>query len=140
MSREMNRRAILAGVAAIAPVAALTAAPALAAPDAELIALGERLRAAWSADKATIDRLRGIDTHAAYAEIDASIAACSAIVADIESMRATTLEGVKVKALAVSWCHSGEPFDDESFSEQATTDVRIVSSILNDLLSTWPAA
>jgi hypothetical protein len=46
MSRELNRRAILAGTAAIVPAAAVAGVPALASPDAELIELGRQLEQA----------------------------------------------------------------------------------------------
>lgn len=44
-SHQLNRRAVLAGTAAIVPATALAAVPALASPDAELIALGDELEA-----------------------------------------------------------------------------------------------
>jgi hypothetical protein len=48
---------------------------------------------------------------------------------------ATTLAGLRVKALAISWCHCGEKFDEESFAGDYTTDTRIICSLLNNLFA-----
>jgi len=51
--------------------------------------------------------------------------ATSAIVHRIEELTATTLAGARVKARAIWWCHNGEEIDDDFFSMQCTTDVRL---------------
>jgi hypothetical protein len=49
-------------------------------------------------------------------------------------LTATTLAGARVKAKAVWWCHNGEEIDDDFFSTQCTTDVRLAAGLLRDLL------
>jgi len=120
MSRQMNRRAVLAGTAALAPVAAV---PVLASPDAELIALGERLRVAYAAERAASAR------GASDEEVDAAMDACSEIVEAIVARPATTFAGLQVKGLAIAWCCNDEPFGE--FGD--TTDRRVVASLLADL-------
>ena len=135
----LNRRRILAaGTATLA--SPLAAVPALAAvttgphPDALLLALGRDLDVAWATERETFAAFAGVDTPEADDLTDAASDATSAIVAEIEQLSATTLAGLAVKAKAVSWCHSGEPIGPDSMNEQATTDVRLASSMVRDLL------
>jgi hypothetical protein len=49
----------------------------------------------------------------------------------IEQCVATKLDGLRVKAIAVLWCHGGDM--DFKFGEE-TTDARLAQSIVRDLL------
>lgn len=126
-----------------APAAALaihTGAP-IGEPDADLLDLGRQLRAAWAAENETAAKWAGTYTAEAARATTAAADTTRAIAERIEKLPATTLAGVRVKVDAVSWCCSGEPFEDDTFCHYAkpTTEVRIVSSILRDLLA-MPAA
>lgn len=47
--------------------------------------------------------------------------------------RAATVDGLRVKARALAWCcHGGPPLD---LADQGTTDMRLVESIIGDLLA-----
>lgn len=131
---NLSRRRILL----TAPAAACAIRQATAShPDAGLIELGRRLRAAWAAEKATYVKWGDLTVPEADREITAAFDSVLAIVDQIERIPATTLEGVRVKALAVWWCCSGEPFDDGTFSFNGspTTDARLASAIMRDLLA-----
>jgi len=93
----MNRRTLLAGLAAVAPATAVTAMPAAINPDAELLALGSRFDAAYTAEKLA---WQAADT--VYDEDEAHAAQdCTAdIVERIAAIPAQTIDGVRVKARA----------------------------------------
>jgi hypothetical protein len=126
----LDRRTVVAGIAGALPVVAIGAAPALASPDAELIALGERLRVAYEAERAASERGCSDD------ELDAAMDACSKVVESIIDIPATTLAGLRVKAFAVAWCCNDEPFG--GFDD--TTDRRVIESLLEDIRAMGPAA
>jgi hypothetical protein len=87
--------------------------------DRALIQLGEKLEQAWS------HQLRR-DNEAAYVRV-------AEIVRKIASTPARSLEGMRIKARAIAWCHAGEaPI---FLTENPTTDVRIAESIVADLLA-----
>lgn len=107
--------------------------------DALLLELGARLEAAWASERRQLSAVRvrrDVDTPKHKRddrEFEARYKATSGIVDQIEVLHAHTLEGLRVKARAISWCHSGDPvilFDDD----QNTTDLRLTQSILNDLM------
>lgn len=139
MTTTKTRRAVLAGAAAL-PALAAPAALASISPeipifaDADLIALGRRFELAW-ADQLRIESVYnqatnddedlGSDFEAAYIRV-------STIVKDIENVPATTVAGLYVKARAISWCWGGDQHI--TFSDDQTTDVRLASSIVMDLL------
>lgn len=55
---------------------------------------------------------------------------CASIVREIERIPAETIEGLKVKALAVHWACEGAPL----WAELDTTDIRLARSLIDDLL------
>ncbi len=118
-STRMSRRGMIGAALAASAVPAT-----FVIPDAALVALGERLRAAWASESALFAR------EAPGPACDAAYAASKRIVGEIEGTQATTLAGLRVKALAISWCWGGTPFADED----ATTDKRLMISLLDDLL------
>ncbi|PNE12380.1 MAG: hypothetical protein CR217_03985 [Beijerinckiaceae bacterium] len=133
---KTHRRAFLRSMATLPIVASPIATAAYAATggqDAELIALGEQLSAAWATENAL--RLEGADSHEADEITDAAVAVASDIVDEIHGLRATTLAGAKVKAQAIWWCCSGEEIEDDHFSYgEPATDKRLVAGLLRDLL------
>ena len=148
MTTNTTRRTIMAGLAA-APVAGL---PAIAGGDVQLLELGKQLEAAWAHQNCAYSLIPDSDDNAVVevAEQVANEAAdrTSEIVDAIIDEKATTFEGLKVKARALSWCHAGD-FDgiadcvgnvwwnDEGkvVKEKPTTDRLIANSILFDLIA-----
>lgn len=127
----MNRRTLLkAGIVVAATSHTAALAPALAADDSHLIALGEQLKVAWAEEKRCDPLGRDPDAfERAYAISDRLVDA-------IEAVPAQTLAGLQVKALAVAWCYGSDKIE----LDGDTTDVRISSSIIRDLLSYSAAA
>lgn len=64
--------------------------------------------------------------------INAACRRTSDVVDRIETIHATTLEGLCLKALAVSWCYSSGPIE---FDDNPTTDLRLAQSIIRDILA-----
>jgi len=85
--------------------------------DANLLADGEALEAAWQGEiRAMIAARRGGDQAVTAAR--AARAASEAIVARIEATRALTLDGHKVKARAESWRRDGVPLKSAAGEDQ----------------------
>jgi hypothetical protein len=107
----------------------------LAGHDAELIALGAQLEAAWKdqnrAELALDYRNDPLDP-AAIREFERTRAIASAIVDTIEATSARTLAGLRVKARAISWCHCGEAIE---LTDEQTTDIRLAQTMIADLLA-----
>ena len=126
------RRAFLRQLAAasvmVIPTAVEAAAPSA---DAELLALGERLRRAWLEENEACALNDGVSNEDSINGV--FFARSGAIVDEIEALPAVTLAGLKVKALAFSWCHCGEDIDVNTFNDK-TTDVRLAGTIVRDLL------
>ncbi len=98
-------------------------------PDAALLELGRRLDLAWAAEHAAQSTCSEEDE--GDQEFEAFVDATGAIVGEIEALPATTLEGLRVKAVALHWCRGGDlPL---SWGAE-TTDERLAESIVNDLL------
>jgi hypothetical protein len=58
----------------------------------------------------------------------------AAIVERIVAAPATTIEGLRIKAKALSWCYAFEPIDlTAEFGD--TANVRVLASIVRDLLA-----
>ena len=67
-------------------------------------------------------------------EFDAAYKKAKAVVERIVAAPATTIEELRVKAKAVAWCYSFEPIElVAEFGD--TTNVRLLASILRDLLA-----
>ncbi|WP_395697206.1 hypothetical protein [Methylocella sp.] len=104
-------------------------------PDAELIRLGAMLDEASRKTLALEAALPDDYSDEDRANFDAAFDATLAIVDQIERLSATTVAGLKAKVRAIAWCHSDEPFDDECFNEQGTTNVRLAASVMRDLMA-----
>lgn len=113
--RNVFRGLPLAAVAYAIPVMTM-------ADDAELRKLGTSLADAW-ADEDTAYAAEAWD------EADAASERTLALVARIQSLPAHTLDGLRIKAQAIAWCHSGDVQ-----LPNAGTDMRMVNSIIADLL------
>ena len=126
-----GRRSLAGGaLLALLGTAAASAAPgAPPHPDAALLRLGAELDAAWLHQEAAAKSMSDD-------EFEAMMDAGGVLVDRIEHLPARTLEGLLVKARAISWCNSGEEIDPDRFSPypSATTDARLAASIVRDLL------
>lgn len=93
--------------------------------DVELRRLAQELKAAWEFQQ----QLSSTDADGeAY---EAAYEVCNKIVGRIREIQAHTLEGLKAKALAVFWCHSGDLIDFEG----KTMDLQLAADLINDLLA-----
>ena len=82
--------------------------------DAELLEQGKAFEAAWAREVTTLIELKRQRTPDAEAVAESARAAAAGIAARIQTARATTLDGLKVKARAILWRRNGEPL--ETFS------------------------
>src|SRR4051812_31035602 len=111
-----------------APAAAVAVGKAILPADAELLHLGAELERAWTHEKA------------ADALWEPAYRAACGIFTQIEQSPATTLDGLRVKALAAHWCVNGDEFTPDIFQvvphgSGPTTDIRLAASVLRDLLA-----
>lgn len=138
----ITRRAVLAGISVVAtPPLALAAGSAVnppehmpvhsAAPedDAALLALGERFEGHFATEEAA--RIVGRET-GDWDAWDAAYAETSAVVREIEAVRATTLRGLQIKARCIQWCYGDDPI---SSMDEHTTDIRLAHQIVRHLLA-----
>ena len=77
--------------------------------DAELLEQGKAFEAAWASEVTTLIELKRRRTPDAEAVAESARAAAAHIAARIQTARATTLDGLKVKARAILWRRNGEP-------------------------------
>lgn len=141
----LTRRGILsalpmaiAGGAVVAVATNPVPLPSDPHPDADLIRLGEAFEAAWRYENEEYALLKGVEQTfeneaVVCASAHAAADATSALVDQIMECRAVTIEGLRVKARAVCWCHAGDPIDEQSFGSDGT-DVRVAATIVRDLL------
>ena len=131
MAIASTRRAL--GLSALlAPLGAAAAAVPGIGSDVELLALGDQLAAA----ETKMNAFEARNPDCTDEELDEAMAPARSIVDRIEHMEAHSLDGLTVKARAISWCNSGEEIDPDRFCPypRATTDARIAASIVRDLL------
>ncbi len=134
-----TRRGLFGGVAALA-VAPAIAPPTAASPphlDAHLLRLGAMLTNAWAIENEAWVKACGEndDDGPNTVEANARTDATSEIVGRIEHLHALTLEGLRVKLRAVSWCRCGEPMTVKTFdrSETPATESRLLAGLIADL-------
>lgn len=77
--------------------------------DAELLEQGKAFEAAWAHEVTTLIEMKRSRTPEAEAVAESARAAAARIAARIQTARATTLDGLKVKARAILWRRNGEP-------------------------------
>lgn len=98
-----------------------------------LLELGECFEALWKAEKALYAALTHDNSPEAVEATNAASNATGVIVHAITAgPPARTMEELRVKARAVSWCYSGEEIDDD---KDARTADKLAFSIVRDLLA-----
>ena len=95
--------------------------------------LGEQFEAAWKAENAAAACMGSHWSDTDHEQFERYSRATGAIVDKIEAMPAATLDGLRVKARAVAWCHQGE--ERIEFADRPTKDLRLARSIIEDLLA-----
>lgn len=115
-----------------APAAAVAVGKIAHIADAELLHLGAELERAWERQREALKAFEGVDTPEAEHIIDAAWWAAYDLVEKIRELSATTLDGFRVKARAISWCHDGDRVE---LSRHRTVDICTAESILRDLLA-----
>jgi hypothetical protein len=132
-----NRRLFLAAGSAAAVFAGLKGA-ARAAPvamvDGYLLSLGKELDAASENETAVLAAADGLPGKEIDRLYDPARIRSKDLVEKIIATKATTIDGLKVKARALAWCHSGDVIDATSFDSYPTTDIKVLASIAQDLL------
>lgn len=103
-------------------------------PDYALLDLGERLLDYWRLQNEVLARTEGDTSKEGDREAERAIDLVSGIVEKIARTPATTLEGFRVKAQALRWCHSGAVIAEDTLMEQPCTDVRLAALIARDIL------
>lgn len=134
MSAPLTRRSALSTIAGVAVAASLPAMAVAVHPDVELIVLGRRfdeLVVKWNEFFALPST--DIDDEACQAVIDRLVDEMRPIERRIIALRATTLDGLRVKVRVVRHCVSD---DDEidPFKEGPSIDTQTAWSIMRDLL------
>lgn len=127
----------IAGGAVVAVAANPVPVPCTPQPDAELIQLGEAFEAAWRHENEEWALVDGVEQTIENEEIicasaHAATRATNALVTQIMQCRAVTVQGLRVKARAISWCHAGDPVFADSLGEG--TNTMLAASIIRDLL------
>jgi len=128
----LTRRGVLSAIPGLGIAAAIpTALVAMPRPDAELLALGEKLRAATADQHAVFARWASVLGDEGDDECAEATQRLDDVVREIASVKARTVEGLVVKAQAVEayW----ESDWDFAFSENA--DEQAMQSLARDLLS-----
>lgn len=130
---KIDRRTALLGLAAVsltAPALSYAEATETQHPDAALLVLGDRLKAASACAQLLIIKSQEEKTPEADAAWEAAFDHEHEIVSQIEGIPARTLHGLRVKAQALQWCHGDEPIE---LHEQQTTDIRLAQQIIRAL-------
>ena len=125
-----SRRTLFTGAVAALALPAVSMLAAATGDDATLIDLGRQLEAAWAAQRAHDAKWAGQPFREEMEEETERIYGPGGDIADqIMEIPAKTLQGVRVKALAIWWCWCGET------REWDTTDVNLAQSMVVDLLA-----
>lgn len=98
--------------------------------DSILFKLGAELEKAWAQESRL--SVAGYDEDIVNAAFDVT----AGIVHKIEAIPAKTIQDVHVKVRACLWCHSGTyPAENLVINQDDCTDLRLMMSIVNDLIS-----
>lgn len=104
-------------------------------PDYALLGLGEKFLAYWHLQKQTFARNSTLAYSNERAEEDErAIDLVSGMVEKIARTPATTLQGLRVKAMALRWCHDGDVIAEDFLVEDPCTDMRLAALIARDIL------
>lgn len=86
---------------------------------------------AWSRWDLIAEKCRAEpDNTALDAEYDAAYRACQGPIRTIKSTKARTLDCLRVKAQAISWCCAGDEIDFTDGGRSVSTDLQLVNSII----------
>jgi hypothetical protein len=100
-------------------------------PDAALLRLGAELDDAWARENAYF----ATRVEQSGDDAETAMATCYDLVARIQPIPATTLDGLLVKARAFAWCRGdGGEVDLSDYLEDQATDTLIAGGILTDLM------
>lgn len=127
---NITRRSVFRGLPLAAMAASLPALSTNALADAELLSLGEEFDRLWAEEIAA----KPADPHVVGADWtawDAAYDKTDALAKRIAGYRAHSIEGLRLKARVVNWCHDGK-YDG---IEADALDCRVTSDIVRDLLS-----
>lgn len=128
-AKNSSRRHVLKSIVGMAAASSVAAtSPAIA--DDRLLRLGAEMKELWTWER-QVYNIKKSDAKL-EAEWDILFDRLGVIAKSISKQPATTLEGFKIKAQAISWCHSGETVD----LGDGTTDILIANGIIADLLNT----
>jgi hypothetical protein len=105
-------------------------------PDAGLLRLGVEFVAAWNLEKAEWAALPPDALDEDCASVNAAAAITKEIVGRLRLLPATTLTGLRIKAMAFCWCRGEGWITDEIIEEEWTTDWRVALSLIRDILDT----
>jgi len=136
---DITRRGAISMLSATmlaAPMISAADAETTEHPDAALILLGEQLDKTWAAENLWLVKSRAKPFEDKKDdEWERLYEASRAVASEIEAMPVRTLEGLKVKARTMLWCHNGDVDDiDPGYEGQNTTDKRLTKQILLALL------
>jgi hypothetical protein len=111
-SHTTSRRSFLTATAALPAVAGIAALaeaspPVPDHPDARLLQLGKQLVEAWRHEQMLNAKYGYEESPGIEREFEESYDCISRVVDLIESTSAISIAGLRVKAAAVLWCHSG---------------------------------
>lgn len=111
--------------------------------DAELLRIGREFEDAWNVSEEAWQDYEAFDMEAedtgacirARTACTAAHERVAALVAQIEQLPAFTLPGLLVKRRALAWCVCDDSFSlaDLDCAEPATTDMRLIVSMLRDM-------
>lgn len=104
-------------------------------PDLELMRLGERLSEAWDAELKAYEAIEAKDGTEPVVDWKQAFLGSMELVEKIDARVATTLDGLRVKALACWWCTYSDPPTGEGSEDQNSIDVRLAADILRGLLT-----
>ena len=150
-STTTSRRRFLAATAATA-VAASVAAPATAGPalaksaaggeNPALVALGVEFERLLQIEREAWDATPDDNPESSWKRGEMAQDDVSKVVDQIALLPALTMDGLRLKARTVAWCHGGcyGPGSDKPVlyaQPSSTTDQRLVHSIIQDLLQRW---
>ena len=93
--------------------------------DAALLALAEPFKTVRAA-------VRAADKQGSDRDVEEACRRASALAGKIATLPARTIDGLKLKAAAVAYCHEGQAI---KLTDNQTTDVRLAQSIIRDLLA-----
>jgi hypothetical protein len=139
---NITRRNVLAAVSA-APVAVFPTAVEipLGHKDATLLHLGRELIESWKTERALDEKWGYQESPEIEREFEQAANRSDDLVRRIEAAAASTFDGLRIKAMALLWCHGGDAeCPDFMFGQLGhpvmdfTTDYRIAASILRDLV------